>query len=367
MHLSFIHYDKDEHDYHGEDVLRENEVNNSRKPAPDPFEVAANGFLRPQSSNESSSGQLPPDDPRRPMHAMPPKSFFSALGNAAATPGKAKITRERQLISGRKFRDILEACRPRPSGVNIPSALSSVLKIHQHIEDLEKKPHQAATTTDPRNKTATLKEWGSVDFTDYGAGPTPIQNRSEIGSAWKYRSESFDQSEVSDTGSVCSSVGSHVSSIFGLSYDRVIWGQSDSPIAPKKALQMQRSPSLEFERLDASSASQNFDSDTALSEDSMSVDSETRSRSSARKGSQDGTETDSVDEFDTNESQKEKLKAHANHLRQIMAARDATFVAPLPPTVDPTSEVSALRPDGQNLSDSEYSANIKSSAFPQNR
>ena len=93
----------------------------------DSYELGPNGFAVPRFrhiDDITDSGKKAPSSP---------KSSFSAVGNQAATPGKAKVVQERgqarQLITGRNFRDILEAARPRALGSSIPSALESILKL----------------------------------------------------------------------------------------------------------------------------------------------------------------------------------------------------------------------------------------------
>ena len=328
MHLSFVQYDKDDIEIHGENVDKDVVPIKAQRNLLDSLEVGANGFLLPRSLSLSSE-MLPSGGVGQQKDG---KSFFSALGNAAATPGKAKIARERQLISGRNFRDILEACRPRLTGLNLPSALTTVLKTRQLVNEMEKVGRLPASATESKqdkfgNK---LREWGTVDFTEFGV----MSTRNDIQNVLKF-SMDIDRPDGSD-GSPSSSVASHMSGVYGFSYDRVLWGQLDSPITPKKTMQMQRSASLEFEKLDNS----HVDSDTALSEDSMSIGS----RSSTRKSSIGGAEdADSAGETDASVSHRYRLNEHAEHLRRIMEARDASFVAPLPAKVDETGLTNPMR------------------------
>ena len=349
MHLSFVQYDRDDFDDHDVDGGEDHLPIKSHIDALGTLEIGANGFLLPTRSRNFSDSLFPSDDRNQ------QKSFFSALGNAAATPGKAKITRERQLISGRNFRDILEACRPRLTGVNLPSALTTVLRTKQLVDELERADGLSETTVEKRqgkflNK---LREWGTVDFAEFGVRPA----RNDIQNVLKF-SKDVDRSDGSDA-SPSSSVASHVSGLYGFSYDRVLWGQLDSPVTPKKTIQMQRSPSLEFEKQD----NNHVDSDTALSEDSMSIGS----RSSTRKSSLGGIDdVDSAGENDTNASNRYRLKEHADHLRHIMETRDASFVAPLPAKVDAKGDVNPMRADSHSGSDTDFAVATKVGVSAQN-
>ena len=105
------------------------------------------------------------------------------MGNAAATPGKAKKIQERKLISGRDFRDILEACRPRMAGVKLPSALVSLLKLQQLGIEMEKVRLAGSELNMKRpvrsDKYVPLREWGAVDFAEYTLQPKSRSGRSE--------------------------------------------------------------------------------------------------------------------------------------------------------------------------------------------
>jgi hypothetical protein len=358
MHLSFINYDRDDGDDVNATRREEQAARTNRQPWLDAFEVAANGFLRNQMSADSthlhaSSSQL---------RSKPPASTFSAMGNAAATPGKAKLTQERQLISGRDFWDIVEACRPRISRINAPSALKVILQVHQHVEDMEKAQTSGTEFTKKKKswKIMPLREWGTVDYSEFGVRPKheSAQMRNETGRKLPLVDNSDIKSEGSDSGSA-SSFASHVSSVFGLSYDRVLWGQFDSPATSRKAIQLQRSPSLEFEKL---GSSQIMDSDTELREDSTSMGADAGSRSSIGKGDTVAEEIEPAGDSDTNASLSSKQKKHADHLRKIMAARDVSAFSPLPSKID--SDHGVVHPD--HLHDSELSTTPKAGLLTQN-
>jgi hypothetical protein len=362
MHLSFINYDREDN-YNGEAKRQASGVNNLSQLWQDSFEVAANGVLRPRKDTS-----FPHDSHSPTRNPKSPTSTFSALGNAAATPGKAKSTRERQLISGRNFRDILEATAPRPSGINMPSALFSLLRLNQVVEDVKKAKLSGVEWT--RNikaleKHVPLREWGTVDFQEFGVKSIHKSNRHEGGNLRKLSIDINDKSEGSESGSNSSSFVSQISSMIGMSYDRT-WGQLDSPVNTRRALQIQRSPSLEFEKLDDS---HNVDSDTSSSEDSMSASTDNGSRISEGQR-EDAVWTGDIEtnagDNDTNASQQIKREKHAANLKRIMAARDAKFFAPLPMKVDQTGDVSLVRPDTTISSDSDLATTPKAGIASQN-
>ena len=363
MHLSFINYDREENNHSGGAKRQASGVNNLSQLWLDSFEVAANGVLRPRKDTS-----FPHDPHSSTMKPKSPTSTFSALGNAAATPGKAKSTRERQLISGRSFRDILEATAPRISGINMPSALSSLLRLKQVVEDVEKEKLSGMEWTSNNKaleKHVPLREWGTVDFQEFGVKPIHKSNRHEGGNIRKLSIDLNDKSEGSESGSASSSFVSQMSSMFGMSYDRVLWGQLDSPVNTKKALQIQRSPSLEFEKLDDS---HNVDSDTPT-DDSMSVSTDNGSRLSGGQGEDavwTGDDDTNAGDNDTNASRQTKREKHAEKLKRIMTARDAKFFAPLPMKVDPTGDVSLVRPDTTISSDSDLATTPKTGILSQN-
>jgi len=128
MHLSFVSYESNETVFanHVHDLGASEEMKKIAISAPQ-LEIGANGFLCPKPGSGSSEAAAADASP-----LLGPTSF-SARGNAAASPvRKAKdFSNERQLITGRDFRDILEACRPRNASFGIlPSALKALLRIN---------------------------------------------------------------------------------------------------------------------------------------------------------------------------------------------------------------------------------------------
>jgi hypothetical protein len=138
-----------------------------------------------------------------------------------------------------------------------------------------------------------------------------------------------------------------VSSMLSMSYDRVLWDHCDSPSTIRKSIKIQRSPSMEFDQLHISLP---LDSDTAFSEDSISLDLEgidTASRSSTGRASVGAGEAEWTGDNDTNESRVSKREKHGENLRRMMEAHDTKSCALLSSQVD--------APDPYNPGDSERS------------
>jgi hypothetical protein len=173
MHLSFLSYESDEivfvdHRQEAEE-LREAEKETLLKSSPLGLEIGPNGFLLPSRSRIQPQSQTSP--------LVGPTSF-SAKGNAASSPPRKSkpLSRERQLIAGRDFRDILEACRPRYASGIIPSALIALLSMHHNANDLSN------TMTKKRHVNTrshiSLKEWGSLHFEKGNDGSNTFSTRS---------------------------------------------------------------------------------------------------------------------------------------------------------------------------------------------
>ena len=348
MHLSFVNYDRENHP-HKDEGQSTSGITNTSQLWLDSVEILANGMLRPR---KDSRVILPSTQNSPNMKSKTLPSSFSALGNAAATPGKpASSTHERQLVSSRNFRDILEACRPRLTGFNMPSPLTSILLLHQLVSDKEKfSDSKSFVKRYVETKSVKLKEWGTVDFSELGARSLPRSSRGDGSSYQRMSSGDTGRSPENESGSAASSFASHMSNMLSKSYDRILWGQLDSPVSPRHSIQIQRSPSLEFANI------QNLDSDTAVSGDSSSVDTEnSSSRISVGKASLSGVESD----FDADASRSAKRECRVADLRRVMAARDARFFAPSPTKFDVVGEIAMPR-DLSNVTDAALASTPKS-------
>jgi hypothetical protein len=360
MHLSFISYDREESQT-GDHVEPANGASSKvlKNTGLDSYEVGPNGFLRPKPDPDSNDGKERISSLSKPKS---PSSSFSAVGNIAATPVMAKSTQERQLISGRDFRDILEACRPRVLGMRIPSSLLSILKLQKHADDLEKarlsgvqlKPKKSSRD----DKHTPLREWGTVDFSEYLLHPKAKSSKNDSPTFRKSPTEgSGYKSDNSESGSNSSSFTSHVSSMFGMSYDRVLWDHYDSPATATTAIQIQRSPSMEFDKLNTRLA---LDAETAVSEDSMSLGTNASSSSGGKASPVEG-EADWFGDNDTNTSQLTKAEKHVETLRSLMEAHDIQVCAPQRSSkADATGDTNLTRPD--SIRPSESDLNIASKA-----
>ena len=343
MHLSFVNYDREEKQKDGHS--KPENSSNTASNLLDPYEIGPNGFIRPKIDPDSLSN-------------VKEIKSFSALGNMAATPGIAKLKHERQLISDRDFRDILEACKPRISGTRMPSALASLLILHQLAVDTEKARSTGVklkAKKQPRAKDLPLREWGTVDFGEsYTVQPKYKSNRSSSPSVRRVSPEFLEKSEGCESvGSNSNSSGfaSHVSSMFSNSYDRVLWDNYESPSTVKNVVQIQRSNSIDFNQL-STSLPVPVDSDTALSEESMSLCTDTASRSSGGKGSS-GMEGEWAGDNDTTASRQSKSEKHAETLRRMMEAHDITSCGILSSQVDGAEETNLVRPGSTHPSDPE--------------
>ena len=237
MHLSFFSYDtmtSPELDQPEEEKKMESRVYSAREAddchsskeaksghSAHDIEVGANGFFIPNLRSEADQAL---------MRLNARRASFSALANVAASPSIASKSqsRQRQLISGRDFHDILEACRPRNSQHTAPSALSSLLSMY---EVMQKETHQALVDTEafgsaPADDTARtrpvssqLKEWGAIDFDEVAA--IFMQSSSALKHRHQGTGSPHTHDPMSDRSSCSpSSMTSQLSSLFSRSLER---------------------------------------------------------------------------------------------------------------------------------------------------
>jgi hypothetical protein len=219
----------------------------------DTLQIAPNGFLMPSVSvragKESEASAL---------------KKYVGVASSTLSPGVSKSqSQQRQLISGRDFKDILEACRPRTSSYMLPSPLANLLRISGSNEQESMIPNQGKKSKSERAASSfgrlQLKEWGTVDF-DETEGPMSFPGSSMLRqSTARARSpvpgrEIGDLSESSGKSSPSSSTASQFSNILGRSLERgtpsytfLSGNQSPSHSLDVGGLKIQRSPSLDFE------------------------------------------------------------------------------------------------------------------------
>jgi hypothetical protein len=326
MHLSFVSYASDD-TFPGERDGNETKGNPESRNLPTGFEVAPNGFLLPANSGlkAGASGDASP--------ALRPRPSFSLKGNVAASPFKMPkaLTQERQLISGRDFQDILEACRPRHGGL-LPSALKALLKLYTEAERI-----------DPFNDgkvNPALDEWGALNFEDTSDSSIHLGRRSLTlaHDAGGERASSlpgpvaFVSSSSPTTESLIRSPppgdelersspsGSYASSsVMGMSYDRPFLAEQASPTLT--GIQLQRAPSLEMDVVSDEGSETDGSSLLGAASDTQGDSSVEESFTSSRRDHK------SDDKF-------------VASLTKIMRAHDSgTFVDPSLPKVNASSDL----------------------------
>jgi hypothetical protein len=310
MHLSFVGYDRPEEKRVYLSGLEDKSTPVQTSTWLDSYDIGANGFLRPYLFQREVP--LPKPDLKQ-------MSSFSAAGNKAATPGRAKVVQEygqaRQLISGRNFRDILEACRPRVLGASLPTPLESLLSLKQYAQEIDK-AKESDTQFVARKRfndvDVRLREWGTLDLNEFRVLPFPRESRgnSPIPSATYLinpHKRVGSKSDKSDDASIASSPGS---SKYGTSYDRLFWDYYEVPKTPTRAFHIQRSQSLEFDI-----ASKRSYVEPTTNEDFFAGSVHTSRRSTAG-GS------------DMNLLQESESDRHTEILKKIMDSYDSLICAP---------------------------------------
>jgi hypothetical protein len=214
MHLSFASYESDKTVFvKNRDEGQEDEED----PLLNRFtgiEVRANGFLLPRVIDAAKEIETP-SSPLLRSTSIPSNVHSSAPTN----PTTVTMSSARQLIAGRDFRDILDACRPRNAAV-VPSPLRAILEFQACGPDQPKQIiHYLSEVV---NTNQNCSEWGSCEFNSLmddsalfyrrravSLGQDPSENLPNIAALSPRR---FDGP---------SSMASHVSSsILGSSYDR---------------------------------------------------------------------------------------------------------------------------------------------------
>ena len=219
------------------------------------IEVAANGFYIPNFESEAEQMLIRQNACR---------ASFSALANVAASPTVASKSQshQRQLISGRDFHDILEACRPRNSRHSIAPALSSLLRmyemmqnekhessiIEETVEDAQVDFHEDSLhknqSASVQSGSSQLRVWNAIDFDEI----TEILSRSQAPRGLR-RPQDTDQ--TSNGASPTPSFSSQLSNLLSRSFERATPSQSLSAgfhfhnRSMADGIQIQRSPSMD--------------------------------------------------------------------------------------------------------------------------
>jgi hypothetical protein len=242
MHLSFVSYESDESVFVDHLFEAEEAKPSSKIPDNQPeLEILANGFLLPRKANVTTN--------------IPTSSSVQREGPFASTKGDVAVhseqprvaSHQRQLIEGRDFRDILEACRPRHPK-SMPSALRALLRSNQN--DAATKGNAVIASSN----TAELEEWGTLDLD----AVTVEENVRRAGIARSASEEKRNAFQLS-TGSqgvlgtprdgdgdeameVSSQASSIASAMLSMSHDRSPY--KTNPPSPSGSRELQRSLSL---------------------------------------------------------------------------------------------------------------------------
>ena len=269
------------------------------------------------------------------------RASFSALANVAASPSIASKSqsRQRQLISGRDFNDILEACRPRNSQHSVPSALSSLLRMHELMQEEPGKtlvdaqvagkeagidvPQNETTTPSHQNALAQpgssqLKEWGAIDFDEVAAifgQSSATMKHSMLGSDSPHARD-----QMSERSSSPSSFSSQLSSLLGRSLERstplhtLASGFRFHSRRMADGIQMQRCPSM--------------DSLDLADEEERTVSMGKRSDESLHELGAQGSRIEGkgfANESTASADKKESQESDAEYLRKLMQQQDEHF------------------------------------------
>lgn len=198
--------------------------------------VGSNGFLLPRQNETAHEKSRSPQ--------LRPKSF-SAQGNAAASPKKqSQLAQTRQLIAGREFLDILEACRPK--NVNLlPTALLAI--IEKNLGST--KPNTNVADMDVKSSPIP-QEWGTMTSSSTHGIENGTTHRIvplggefvKIGSPGALSPPIVDELDTVEPSSHHSSFVSHLSNhLFRIAVDRSVVSTQG---------QMQRCPSLDYDEKD---------------------------------------------------------------------------------------------------------------------
>lgn len=205
--------------------------------------IGSNGFLRPAACSRSGH-----NTEQQTLNPFTPVSGMSR-----------SQSQQRQLISGRDFKDILEACRPRTTSYILPSPLANLLLVHNRYHRNVPKRMSCSIS---RDALLQLTEWGAIDFDE-------MENRVKyiglkiVPTASSNQSLEEKGASESDRSSPSSSIGSQLSNLICRSPHRstqthaFLSANHDSFLSTNdesgspRGLEIQRSPSFELD-LDSS-------------------------------------------------------------------------------------------------------------------
>lgn len=251
MHLSFVSYNSEER------LIAVADRNESKKETPCLIEIdgrplLANGFMLPRVIDVSAQESRGTSPLLRPM-----------TGPISPVKQTKIVSQARQLITGRDFNDILEACRPRNFG-HLPSALEAIIRMSQPADSVHW-PEKNKSQKTKGDGTSDPPEWGSLEFDSSSDSPLRQNHRrvvalgQEPGVDVSPRLSPLPSSflgtgdvreiERAERDSLASSPASHISGGLGFSYDRPFLASGASPTLT--GIQVQRSPSFDIFLSDA--------------------------------------------------------------------------------------------------------------------
>ena len=270
MHLSFVSYESDtrlpmEKKLNDEEGLENINIPRSR------IEIGPNGFIRRHwldgvfKVSTSSEGQF---SPRR--TATAPGTTTSV---ASPVKQRLEMPRERQLIAGRDFSDILRASRPRFSA-SLPNAFKMLLNVQGREQSSQNNSYdQSVATNLSVSKSAHIREWNSMESDDGSDGSIHIRGRGvSLGTDPRDGTSPVllpkspprvDVLDMLDRGSPPSSFNTHLTGALGSSMERKFEFMPRSMSPKMSGMQLQRARSLELE------IEENEESETVESERSL--------------------------------------------------------------------------------------------------
>jgi hypothetical protein len=156
MHLSFTSYDSDKTVFSNDVISDPKENTTSSNEVLSGIEIKANGFVMPRVADVRIR-----HEPTSPL--LRPSSLAHGGTHASVNAEQTvSFSTQRQLIEGRDFRDILEACRPKHGGV-MPTPLRALLEVHSlntaNRSDRVFRLCEANEAVD-----MIREEWGSTEF-----------------------------------------------------------------------------------------------------------------------------------------------------------------------------------------------------------
>lgn len=242
IHLSFISYESDENlvalNISGTEESEEGaSVGGFNEPY---LEIGPNGFLR--------SRKIPTQNIPRSFEGSVDgsKKALVPRGNAAAA-SKGKRRNNFKKREDRDFRDILEACRPRGTGL-LPRPVKSLIEMYAAGEKKEK---TGAGLSDFDGFDITIKEWDEVALEEVNRGK-PKLFASEASSPLTSPLVTslsppriYELDHFENTPPKCPSFSTQASqTLLGTSYERHLLAVDASNLT--NVLSMQRAPSLTF-------------------------------------------------------------------------------------------------------------------------